>query len=143
MNIQSFDVAIVGGGMVGLALACALADSELTIAVIEPKTPDLSLPTAHDVRVSALSQSSQNILTRLNVWSSIVASRHQPYQAMEVWDKDSFGKISFNAAQLRNNHSRSTLFYTLFNDAPWTITSPAYIFLIQYGSTLFCCYWHG
>jgi len=101
MNIQSFDVAIVGGGMVGLALACALADSELTIAVIEPKTPELSLPCAHDMRVSALSQSSQNILSRLNVWPSIVARRHQPYQAMEVWDKDSFGKISFNAAQLR------------------------------------------
>ena len=34
MNIQSFDLAIIGGGMVGLALACALADCGLNVAII-------------------------------------------------------------------------------------------------------------
>ena len=35
--MQSVDIAIVGGGMVGLALAAAFKDSELRIAVIESR----------------------------------------------------------------------------------------------------------
>ncbi|NRA82252.1 MAG: FAD-dependent monooxygenase [Gammaproteobacteria bacterium] len=103
MNIQSFDLAIVGGGMVGLALACALSDSDLRVAVIEGKTPSLTPSEQPDIRVSALSQASKNILTRLNAWSAIEAGRHQPYLAMKVWDSDSFGKIAFDAEQLRSD----------------------------------------
>ena len=103
MNIQSFDLAIIGGGMVGLALACALADSDLNVAIIEGRTPNLTPNDQHDIRVSALSQASKNLLTRLDVWSSIAAGRCQPYQAMDVWDSDSFGKISFDAAELRSD----------------------------------------
>ena len=44
MNIQSFDVTIIGGGLVGLALASALADSDLTVAVIEGKTSNVTIP---------------------------------------------------------------------------------------------------
>ena len=58
MNIQSFDLAIIGGGMVGLALACALADSDLNVAIIEGRTPNLTPNDQHDIRVSALSQAS-------------------------------------------------------------------------------------
>jgi 2-octaprenylphenol hydroxylase len=119
MNIQSFDLAIVGGGMVGLALACALADSELTIAVIEHKTPDLSPGKVHDLRVSALNQSSKNLLTRLDVWPTIVANRHQPYRAMQVWDFDSFGKISFNAEQLRCDSLGTIVENSIIQSALW------------------------
>lgn len=100
MNIQSFDVTIIGGGMVGLALACALKDSDLTVAVIEGKTPNLIPPKEHEIRVSALSQASKNLLTRIGAWPHIEASRHQPYQSMLVWDKDSFGKIEFDARRV-------------------------------------------
>ena len=41
--MQSFDITIVGGGMVGLALAASFAESNLRIAVIEGQTPDESL----------------------------------------------------------------------------------------------------
>jgi len=102
MNIQSFDVTIIGGGMVGLALACALKDSDLKVAVIEGKTPNLALASEHEIRVSALSQASKNMLTRLGAWSHIANARHQPYQAMQVWDSDSFGKIAFDATSVKN-----------------------------------------
>ena len=41
--MQSVDIAIVGGGMVGLALAAALKDSDLRVAVIEGKAPSEGL----------------------------------------------------------------------------------------------------
>ncbi|NRA60357.1 MAG: FAD-dependent monooxygenase [Psychrobium sp.] len=102
MNIQSYDVTIIGGGMVGLALACALADSELSVALIEGKSPDFNVPKEHEIRVSALSQASKNILQRLGAWPEIESSRHQPYSAMQVWDHDSFGKIEFDVSSLKS-----------------------------------------
>ncbi|HEN1305970.1 TPA: FAD-binding protein, partial [Klebsiella pneumoniae] len=38
--MQSYDVVIAGGGMVGLALACGLHGCGLRIAVIEKQAPD-------------------------------------------------------------------------------------------------------
>lgn len=119
MNIQSFDVAIVGGGMVGLALACALADTELSVAVIEGRTPNLIPPKDHEIRVSALSQASKNLLSRLDVWPSIAASRYQPYQAMTVWDSDSFGKISFDASELRCDSLGAIVENSIIQSALW------------------------
>ncbi|XNM62912.1 FAD-dependent oxidoreductase [Escherichia coli] len=37
--MQSVDVAIVGGGMVGLAVACGLQGSGLRVAVLEQSLP--------------------------------------------------------------------------------------------------------
>lgn len=98
--MQSVDIAIVGGGMVGLALAAALRESELRVAVIEGKAPDVELSDLPDVRVSALSRSSETILRNLGAWQGIVQRRTSPYQAMEVWEQDSFARIEFSANQL-------------------------------------------
>ena len=42
--MQSFDVIIAGGGMVGLALACGLQGSGLRVAVLEQRQPDMVPP---------------------------------------------------------------------------------------------------
>ncbi|GAB2636569.1 FAD-dependent 2-octaprenylphenol hydroxylase [Vibrio panuliri] len=98
--MQSVDIAIVGGGMVGLALAAALKDSELRVAVIESRAPDSELAELPDVRVSALSRSSETILRNLGAWQGIVDRRAAAYMAMEVWEQDSFARIEFDAQKL-------------------------------------------
>jgi len=57
---EIFDVVVVGGGMVGAAVACGLGGSDLKIAVIETSAPlPFSSDQAHDLRVSALSIASK------------------------------------------------------------------------------------
>lgn len=85
--MQQFDVVIVGGGMVGSALACALAPLGLTIAVIEKNKPRPFLAEQEmDLRVSAISVASEQLLTQLGAWSQITQMRCCPYRFLETWE---------------------------------------------------------
>ncbi|CAG9000143.1 MAG: 2-octaprenylphenol hydroxylase [Candidatus Celerinatantimonas neptuna] len=111
--MQTFDIVVLGGGMVGLALARALKDSQLNIAVVEPYLPQsLSENRDYALRVSAISPGSQQFLQQLDVWTSIEEQRLQPYQKMHVWEKDSFAKIDFDCHQIM----RPELGYIIEND---------------------------
>ena len=95
--MQSFDVVIAGGGMVGLAVACGLQGSGLKVAVLEqtpPRAPDMQAAPA--IRVSAINLASERLLSHLGVWQDILAMRASAYHGMEVWEKDSFGHIRFD-----------------------------------------------
>lgn len=103
--MQSVDVAIVGGGMVGLAVACGLQGSGLRVAVIEQREPQpLAADAAPALRVSAINAASEKLLTRLGVWSDIVTRRASCYHGMDVWDKDSFGRIEFDDKSMGYSH---------------------------------------
>lgn len=103
--MQSVDVAIVGGGMVGLAVACGLQGSGLRVAVLEQHVPQpLAADAPPQLRVSAINAASEKLLTRLGVWSDIVARRACCYHGMEVWDKDSFGRIAFDDQSMGYSH---------------------------------------
>ncbi|CAH5977634.1 2-octaprenylphenol hydroxylase, partial [Citrobacter koseri] len=121
--VQSVDVAIVGGGMVGLAVACGLQGSGLRVAVLEQRVPQ---PLASDappaLRVSAINAASEKLLTRLGVWSDILARRASCYHGMEVWDKDSFGRIEFDDKSMGYSHlghiiENSVIHYALWQKA--------------------------
>ena len=78
--MQSVDVAIVGGGMVGLAVACGLQGSGLRVAVLEKAEPQpLAADAPPALRVSAINAASEKLLTRIGVWSEIVAQRASCY----------------------------------------------------------------
>jgi 3-demethoxyubiquinol 3-hydroxylase len=84
---QSFDVIIVGGGMVGAAVACSLGGSSLQVAVIENAPPHAFSPDQpHDLRVSALSVASQKILETVGAWQGIEDRRVCPFRRMRVWE---------------------------------------------------------
>ncbi len=94
--MQNFDVVVVGAGIVGLTMAMALSDSGLDVAIIDENPEDQSLTEAPELRVSAINLASQRIFENLGVWQDVLKQRLQPYQAMQVWDQDSFGKIDFS-----------------------------------------------
>lgn len=98
---QSYDLVIVGGGMVGAALACALGGRGLTLALIEHHPPQRDWPEGEIAnRVSALSHASQRILGHLGVWPRMQALGVSSYQAMQVWDAGGFGQIRFDCAEV-------------------------------------------
>ncbi|MGE6108791.1 FAD-dependent 2-octaprenylphenol hydroxylase [Aeromonas sobria] len=99
-----YDLIIVGGGMVGLALAAALKESRLRVAIVEGQLPDPQLGEAPDNRVSALSLASQQILRGVGAWQGICSRRLQGYGRMQVWERDSFARIEFDAARLGLAH---------------------------------------
>ncbi|MEO1081393.1 MAG: UbiH/UbiF/VisC/COQ6 family ubiquinone biosynthesis hydroxylase [Pseudomonadota bacterium] len=98
------DVAIVGGGIAGLALAAALRDSGLSIVVIEaralPDAPVGDALTDYDARVSALTARSIAFLRELGAWDSIEKHRSCAYRHMTVWDAEGTGRIEFDASEV-------------------------------------------
>ncbi len=109
---EQLDIAIVGAGMVGMTLACLLADSGLRVRVIEARDSDRqSLIDAEqqqrsehfDNRVSALTIASQQILNNASAWSLMQQMRVTPYTRMDVWDGEGSGNIQFNCHELQEN----------------------------------------
>lgn len=111
-GVQSFDILIVGGGMIGSALALGLSRQGWQVGLIEgaPAGDLLAAPepaaTVDDFepRVSAISLASQRLLEQLGAWPRAQAGRHCSYREMTVWDGDGTGRIHFDAAEL---HARS------------------------------------
>jgi len=96
-----FDILVVGGGMVGTALACACVGKGWRIALVEAQAPQHSWPPGEiDLRVSALNRASQRILQRLGVWDRITQLGASPYREMHVWDAVGGGSIHFDSAEL-------------------------------------------
>lgn len=96
-----FDILIVGGGMVGAALACACLGKGWRIALVETREPRRTWPPGEiDLRVSALNRASQRILKRLGVWSRLLELGVSPYREMRVWDAITGGGIHFDSAEL-------------------------------------------
>lgn len=82
-----FDICVIGGGMVGSALAIGLAKLGFEVAVVEPKMPKAFDASQHpDMRVSAISLTSSRLINELGAWGNIKAMRVCPYARLSVWD---------------------------------------------------------
>ena len=71
--MDSADVIIFGGGMVGLALAAALDSSGLSAIVVDPADPAPRSTIAFDGRTSAVSSSSMRMLEAIGVIAKLAA----------------------------------------------------------------------
>jgi 2-octaprenylphenol hydroxylase len=101
-----YDVAIVGAGIAGSALAVALSGHGLSTVLIEAQPLELSdLPQGSglqdfDPRVSALTPRSRALLEELGAWDAIAGYRLCSYRHMTVWDAQGTGEIEFDCAEV-------------------------------------------
>ena len=117
-DVEIFDAATVGGGIVGLSAALTLAAAGYRVAVVERQpatrvTGDLG----YDLRTVALSPASVSFLDEL------VGSRREPtdgessghaprvadlapIETMRVWEHDGAGELRFAATNGRTAHAR-------------------------------------
>ncbi len=98
MSDESYDIIIVGGGLVGNSLALALAESSLRVAVIEAIDYEQKTDSADDNRAIGLSYTSQRILQKLGVWSKIEAKVH-PIDSVHISLQGRFGVATISAAE--------------------------------------------
>jgi len=94
----NFDVAIVGGGMVGATLGVALAPLNLRVALIEAIPHNAAAQPSFDERTTALSNGSRRILETIGVWPALDALA-TPIAKIHVSDQGRFGFARIDAAE--------------------------------------------
>jgi 2-octaprenyl-6-methoxyphenol hydroxylase len=92
-----FDILVVGGGMVGASLACALARRPLRIGVVESVPFGATAQPSYDDRSIALSYGTRRIFEGMGLWSEIAAAA-TPIERIHVSDRGHFAAARLRAA---------------------------------------------
>lgn len=97
---DTFDVAVVGAGVVGSTASLSLARAGLRTVIVEAHEPAPWRADEPDLRVYAFATDSQALLESLGVWSAVASARAQPFRRMRVWDAAAGGELDFNGDAL-------------------------------------------
>ena len=85
------DVAIIGAGPVGMALACSLKESDRRVVLVDARTRQAS---AGDPRALALAHGSRQLLERLSAWDDGAATA---IKEIHVSQRGGFGRTLLSA----------------------------------------------
>ena len=105
-----YDVVIIGGGMVGASLACALSSLPLKIAIIEAFPFRSNQQPSYDARSIALAHGSQKIFSTLNLWNNL-KEEVTPIEHIHVSNKGQYGVTRLHA----KDENLSALGYVIEN----------------------------
>lgn len=97
---RNCDVLIVGGGAVGSALACALAELPLDVVLVEAHEVRPQARPSFDTRVIALANGSQQILASLGLWTELQGYT-EAIRSIHISERGSFGAARIHAAEER------------------------------------------
>ncbi len=109
---MNYDIAIIGGGPVGSALALALKNSNLRICVLEARPVTTA---SVDARALALSYGSRLLLERLNVWHNLQTV--SAISTIHISQKQSFGRAVLRASEMMVPDLGYVLPYSMLQDA--------------------------
>ncbi|CAL1384452.1 unnamed protein product [Linum trigynum] len=105
-NEQPYDLAIVGGGMVGMALACSLATKPLTkhlkVAIVDSNPAlanklSIKMEDPPDPRVSTVTPATISYFQDTGAWQYVQQHRHAYFDKMQVWDYTGLGYTTYDA----------------------------------------------
>ena len=95
---SSYDIVIIGGGLVGASLAVALENSNKSILVVEPIPFSSNQQPSYDERTVALTYSARQIYSAMDVWKDIHGA--EPITNIHISNQGNFGQVHLN-----NTHS--------------------------------------
>ncbi|MEO0348271.1 MAG: FAD-dependent monooxygenase [Pseudomonadota bacterium] len=100
--MSKYDVAIIGGGLAGSALAVALAQHQIKCVIID-KCNLKQAPPVPDYRATALTAFSVDYLTSLGIWQEL-ATHAGAIKDIRVTDLDSPFFLHFNQGDMPKGH---------------------------------------
>ncbi|KAG0447253.1 hypothetical protein HPP92_028454, partial [Vanilla planifolia] len=110
---EECDIAIVGGGMVGLALACGLSNmqlaKQLSVAIIDSNPAvksraNFKKSEVPDPRVSTVTPATISFLKEVGAWEYVEQQRHAYFNQMQVWDYTGLGYTRYNARDVDKDY---------------------------------------
>ena len=96
--MNDYDLVIVGGGLVGGSLACALRGSGLKVCSIEAVAADAVSQPSYDERVIALAWGSRRILEGIGLWGEIALGAEAIHQ-IHISERGGFGFAHLDRAE--------------------------------------------
>ncbi len=112
------DVAVVGAGLVGGTLACALAAHGVKVALVDRTDPAAMTVDTFDGRASAVAAGGQRLLAAIGIWPHL-AAQVEPIREIRVSDGDAPLFLHYNytdigaeflGAMAENRHIRKATF---------------------------------
>jgi len=96
--MPQYDVIIIGGGMVGASLACALSGQGLRLALVEAVEQETRSEAGYDDRAIALAYGTRRIFSGLQLWGSLEAAA-TPIHQIHISDRGHFGMMRMDRSE--------------------------------------------
>lgn len=142
-TIDTCQVAVIGGGLVGAAAALALLKLGLRVALVE-QHPAPTPTDDWDPRIYAISPASEALLRDLGAWQRMDVARLQAVYRMDVYG-DARGHLRFDAYEsgiarlatiLESGRLQQALWQAIRDQDPSAIRCPAQLESIDWGSSV-------